>query len=63
MKPVHMAAKVSPDGGVSALCFNPPHRIDLNRATWTLLPSAVTCGRCRKLLATDGARPGRGTLP
>lgn len=46
----HMAAKVNPAGGVSALCFATPRAISLSQATWTLRPEAVTCKRCQQAL-------------
>jgi hypothetical protein len=57
-KPVHMAAKVAPDGRVSPLCAARPRAIDLRRATWTLRPEAVTCPRCLAALkeSPDAAR-------
>jgi len=56
----HMAALVSEDGSVSALCFDLPHAIDLHRSLWTIRPEAVTCRRCRAALSLM-ARAGRGS--
>jgi hypothetical protein len=50
-KPVHLATKINKDGGVSALCFDPPRAIDLTRATWTNRAAAVTCKWCKRKLA------------
>jgi hypothetical protein len=47
----HMASKVNERGGVSALCFAQKRSIDLRRASWGLRPEAVTCPRCKRLLA------------
>lgn len=44
---IHLAAKVAPDGSVSALCFTTPHPIDMRVATWTLVPGFATCQRCK----------------
>ena len=49
----HKAHKISSDGGVSALCFKSPRRIDLSKASWTLQISAVTCPKCIKLLTSN----------
>jgi hypothetical protein len=54
-KVYHYAAKFANDGSVSALCFMRPHAIDMARGqSWTLLPKAVTCKRCRKHLRKNG---------
>lgn len=47
-RPIHMAHKVAPDGNISALCFRKPKAIDMQKASWTLAPEAVTCPKCRK---------------
>lgn len=49
-KPIHMADKVNPRGGVSAICFARPRPIDLKRATWTTSARAVTCPKCIDVL-------------
>lgn len=54
MKIYHMAAMMTKNGDVSALCFKSPHPIDLKKAMWTIRKEAVSCGRCRKALA-EGA--------
>jgi hypothetical protein len=46
----HYAAKISPNGDVSALCFTTPKPINLRRASWTIRPNAVTCEKCKRLL-------------
>lgn len=46
----HMADKINPRGKVSALCFETPHAIR-GRDMWTLMPKAVTCEKCLKILA------------
>lgn len=46
----HLATKIRADGGVSALCYDPPRKIDLTRAAWTLRPQAVTRRKCLRLL-------------
>jgi len=51
---VHLGAMVSPRGGVSPRCARTPRRITMNaasRETWTLTAAAVTCPRCRKVMA------------
>ena len=53
----HRADKINQHGGVSALCFSRPRAIDMKRATWTTSDSAVTCGRCKALIA---AKPKAG---
>jgi hypothetical protein len=50
-KVYHYADKADSQGGVSALCYAKPRRIDLNRASWTIRPDAVTCPKCRAKLA------------
>lgn len=50
MKLVHRAKLIRGDGGVSALCFAQPRKIDLGRATWTNRDEAVTCRRCLALM-------------
>lgn len=47
----HRAALINANGGVSALCFSRPRAIDMKRATWTTQDSAVTCHKCRALMA------------
>jgi hypothetical protein len=54
-KRYHYAAKIRSDGQVSALCFDPPHAIDLRRASWTNRREAVTCPRCLDLLVPSPA--------
>lgn len=49
-KVYHMAAKIRPDGAVSALCYKRPRAINLRVATWTIRPEAVTCPKCRAVL-------------
>ena len=46
----HMADKINPRGGVSALCFSKPRAINLATATWTLRPEAVTCKKCMAIM-------------
>ena len=48
----HKAEKYKMDGSgsVSALCSNPPRRINLNRAFWTMIDSQVTCKKCLKIM-------------
>ena len=60
----HKAGKMRSDGAVSALCFARPRAIDLTRALWTIRPEAVTCPKCKKVMAklaaaepTDGGAP------
>ena len=51
MKIYHRADKVNRNGGVSALCFAKPRAINLTRALWTLRDEAVTCKKCKLILA------------
>lgn len=50
-KKIHKAAKIAPGGLVSALCFKKPHPINMKLETWTLRREAVTCPKCKKILA------------
>ena len=50
VRPIHMGKLVSPEGHVSPLCAKVPRPIDLEKATWTNRPEAVTCPRCKRLL-------------
>ncbi len=52
-KPVHFASLMRGDGAVSALCFQKPRAIDLNRAIWTNEARRVTCKKCRAILAKE----------
>ena len=52
---IHMAALVHESGAVSALCYSEPKRIPYT-ASWTNRPEAVTCPKCKRVLATR--RPG-----
>lgn len=56
----HMADKTDRFGGVSALCYVTPRRINLKQASWTLRPEAVTCLKCRAKLE---AKAGVGEVP
>lgn len=49
-KMYHMANKFNRNGGVSALCFKTLRSINLNKSLWTTDPSAVTCGKCIKIM-------------
>lgn len=51
----HRGDKVDPKGNVSALCFAAPRPIDLRRALWTNRDEAVTCQKCRRLIAARSA--------
>jgi hypothetical protein len=48
----HRAVGMNLYGDVTAACFKVPRRIDLSKASWTIRDEAVTCPRCRKLIAT-----------
>lgn len=48
-KIVRRAAKIRADGAYSAACFDPPHAIDMTRATWVTDWREVTCKRCLAL--------------
>ena len=54
-KPYHFAAKVNELGQMSALCFRKPMQINLRRASWTIRPQAVTCPKCKRLMAEKDA--------
>lgn len=59
MKPIHFAAKIRPDGAVSALCSKTPRAINLNVSSWTLRREAVTCRKCvASFAAIDAAMKG-----
>lgn len=47
----HRAAQVNQHGNVAALCFSKPRRINLRQAMWTLRDEAVTCPKCKALIA------------
>ncbi len=49
-KKYHLGIFFRDDGGVTALCFRRLRKIDLTRASWTLIDEAVTCKKCLKLL-------------
>ena len=49
-KTYHMAAACNNLGGVSALCFKRHRSINLQIASWTLEPDAVTCEKCLRIL-------------
>jgi len=49
-KPIHRAKGIREDGAVSALC-SPRRAINLKVATWTNRDVAVTCKKCRAMLA------------
>lgn len=55
LKPVHRAKLGREDGGVSPLCADVPRRINLARATWTLIDALVTCPRCLVRIALAAA--------
>lgn len=59
----HRAAKIDQRGNVSALCFASPRPIDLARATWTNRDEAVTCPKCRALIAARKKLDGDESLP
>lgn len=44
---VHLAKFFGEDGQVSAMCYPFQRPIDMQKATWTIRPEAVTCRRCR----------------
>lgn len=51
IKVYHFAAKFNAEGGVSALCYQRPRRINLAKGqSWTITPRFVTCPRCRRAL-------------
>lgn len=50
-KRYHFAAKINSNGDVSAFCFTTPRAINLKVASWTNRAEAVTCPKCRGLLA------------
>lgn len=53
----HMAKLIS-EAGVSALCFERPHAIDMRRTSWTTDPDAVSCKACKaKLTAPVSTKP------
>lgn len=55
-KVYHYAKQMNDAGEVSALCYKRPHAINLKKGqSWTLVPTSVTCSRCRKMLPKRGA--------
>jgi hypothetical protein len=52
VKTIHMAALISPDGKVAALCAGTiaPRPINLRKASWTNREQAVTCPGCKAAL-------------
>lgn len=52
----HFGAKVRCDGAMSALCYRRPRPINLRLALWTIREEAVTCPKCKAILA---ATPGQ----
>jgi hypothetical protein len=57
-KVVHRGALITERGDVSALCYARPHPINLKMATWTIVPKAVTCPRCKAAMAKASAPDG-----
>lgn len=58
----HRAKYIGPLG-VSALCYAKPHPINLSkRQSWTIRDEAVTCPRCKKLLAANRVSNGGGSV-
>lgn len=55
----HMGGKVSPEGNVSALCYDPPRAIDLKKESWVLRPRAVTCQKCKAIMKANRASTTR----
>ena len=47
----HFGCAINDNGDVAALCFSRHRAINLKVASWTNRPQAVTCPKCRKLLA------------
>ena len=54
IKKVHLAQLISNTGGVSPLCAKKPRRLNLKKASWTLVKKLVTCKRCLALISTPG---------
>lgn len=50
-KVYHRAAKMDKKGRVSALCFPVPQAINLKKELWTLRDEAVTCEKCKIMMA------------
>ena len=46
----HRGDKISEQGDVSALCFKRPRAIDMQRASWVLSDSGVTCAKCLRVI-------------
>lgn len=49
-KIVHRAKLISPDGDVSPLCAKTHRRINLAKASWTIVDRFVTCQKCKLCL-------------
>ena len=47
---IHKAKLVSNKGGISPLCAETPHKLNLSKASWTLADALVTCEQCKLLL-------------
>jgi hypothetical protein len=48
----HRAKLISKNGGVSPLCAKRPKKINLAKESWTIRDEAVTCPKCKALLAS-----------
>lgn len=55
----HRGDKIDGRGRVSALCFPVPRAIDMKRATWVMSDEAVTCPKCRALIAARQGDQGQ----
>lgn len=53
----HKAAGINDNGDVSALCFSTPRAIDMTKASWTTSDNAVTCAKCKRLMAARFSPP------
>lgn len=52
MRIYHKAAKIAPNGDVSALCYQAARKIPVSE-TWTNRDEAVTCKQCLMILAEN----------
>lgn len=50
----HVAGKISGDGQVSALCFDPPGPIRLAVASWVSQAKRANCEKCLAILKARG---------
>ena len=55
MKTIHYISKIRSDGASAALCFVSPRPINFKIANGSIRKEAVTCKKCKAIIATLGA--------